>query len=333
MTFVRTRAGAVTTVLTLGVFLGVACASSPPSTLVPTATAPVVPTATTAPPPIASEAPQSISLTDGLGRTISLDAPAVRVVSMAPSNTEILYAVGAGQVVVGRDEFSDYPEQALDIPSIGGGFGEYNTEAIVSLQPDLVLAGGINTPDQVQTLEDLGLNVYMVSNPVDFDGLYANLEAVGTLTGHQAQAEELVHQLRDRVGTLTEKLAGAPKARVFFEVDGTDPTAPWSTGAGTFQDYLVRLAGGENVVSFEGWGQVNLEDLIASDPQVILFSAAPYIPTTVKSIGERPGWSVITAVKQGAVFGIDTDLTDLPGPRLVDGFEAISRSIHPELFK
>lgn len=252
---------------------------------------------------------------------------------MAPSNTEILFALGAGGTLIGRDEFSDYPEAAIDAPSIGGGFGEYNTEAIVSLQPDLVLAGGINTPDQVQSLEDLGLNVFMVSNPKDFDGLYANLEAVGALTGHQAEVEELVHQLRNRVGTITEKLASAPAVRVFFEVDGTDPTAPWSTGVGTFQDYLIRLGGGENVVSFEGWGQVNLEDLIASDPQVILYSAAPYIPTTVESIGERPGWSVITAVKQGAVFGIDTDLTDLPGPRLVDGFEAISRAIHPEAFK
>jgi iron complex transport system substrate-binding protein len=333
MPILRTRTGHMIASLALGIILSAACAGSRqsrPSTSAPPAAAP---TSTSAPSPTATEAPRSIMLTDGLGRAISLDAPAERIVSMAPSNTEILFALGAGRTVVGRDEFSDYPEAALDIPSVGGGFGEYNAEAIVSVQPDLVLAGGINTPDQVQSLEDLGLTVFVISNPMDFDGLYANLEAVGMLTGHQAEAEELVHQLRNRVNTITAQLAGAPALRVFFEVDGTDPTAPWSTGTGTFQDYLIRLAGGENVVSFDGWGQVNLEDLIASDPQVILFSAAPYIPTTVESIGERPGWSVITAVKQGAVFGIDTDLTDLPGPRLVDGFEAISRGIHPEVFK
>jgi iron complex transport system substrate-binding protein len=333
MTILRTHLGRVMAALVLSVVLSTACAGSPQPAPGPTAPPAAAPTSTSAPSPTATEAPQPISLTDGLGRTVLLEAPAERIVSMAPANTEILFALGAGQTVVGRDEFSDYPEAALDIPSVGGGFGEYNTEAIVSLQPDLVLAGGINTPDQVQALQDLGLSAYMLSNPVDFDGLYANLEAVGTLTGRQAEAEQLVHQLRDRVGTITEQLAGTREVRVFFEVDGTDPTAPWSTGTGTFQDYLIRLAGGENVVSFEGWGQVNLEDLIASDPQVILFSAAPYIPTTVESIGERPGWSAITAVKQGAVYGIDTDLTDLPGPRLVDGFEAISRGIHPDAFK
>jgi iron complex transport system substrate-binding protein len=302
------------------------------------AASPVEPTAppttvTAAPSPTATEVDQTISQTDGLGRTVSLAAPAERIVSMAPSNTEILFALGAGAAVVGRDEFSDNPQEALDIPSIGGGFGEYNTEAIVALKPDLVLAGGINTPDQIQALQDLGITVFMVANPKDFEGLYANLEAVAALTGHVAEGEEIVHDLRNRVGTITDRLEGASTRRVFFEVDGTDPTAPWSTGTGTFQDYLIRLAGGENVVTFEGWGQVNLEDLIKSDPEVIVYSAAPYIPTTVESIAARPGWSVITAVKSGAIFAIDTDLTDLPGPRLVDGFEAISRAIHPEAFE
>jgi iron complex transport system substrate-binding protein len=331
MSSLRTRASRSMIAIVLTIGFAVACAGSPTPTPAPTAAPTAQPTLAPAATP--TETPQTITLTDGLGRTITLDAPAERIVSMAPSNTEILYALGAGGSVVGRDEFSDYPEGALNIPSIGGGFGEYNSEAIVALKPDLVLAGGINTPDQVQALQALGLTVYMVANPTDFDGLYANLDAVGTLTGHAAQAQELIDRLRGRVATITDQLAGASKVKVFFEVDGTDPTAPWSTGTGTFQDYLIRLAGGENVVSFAGWGQVNLEDLIASDPQVILFSAAPYIPTTVESIGQRPGWSVITAVKQGAVFGIDTDLTDLPGPRLVDGFEAISRAVHPEAFK
>jgi len=285
------------------------------------------------PAPPVTEASATISMTDGLGRTISLENPAARIVSLAPSNTEILFVLGAGKTLVGRDEFSDYPEEAVDVPSVGGGFGEYNMEAIVALQPDLVLAGGINTPEQVQAMEDLGLTVFLISNPLDFDGLYSNLEMVGTLTGHEGEADDLVDSLHNRVGAITEKFAGAPSLRVFLEVDGTDPTAPWTTGAGTFQDYLIRMAGGVNVVTFDGWGQVNLEDLIASNPEVIFYSAAPYIPTTVESLMARPGWDVINAVRNNAVFAIDTDLTDLPGPRLVDGFEAFSRGLHPELFE
>jgi len=333
MSFVRSPAvRSVTGVLAFAFFIG-ACASTLSPAVSPTEQPVVAPTDTTALAPTVAEPTPAIALVDGLGRSVSLDGPAERIVSMAPSNTEILFALGAGEALVGRDEFSDYPEAAVEIPSIGGGFGEYNTESIVALQPDLVLAGGINTPDQIQSLQDLGLTVYMVANPLDFDGLYANLQAVGTLTGHQTEAEDLVHQLRNRVGIVTDRLAGTSTVSVFFEVDGTDTTAPWSTGSGTFQDYLIRLAGGENVVAFEGWGQVNLEDLIASDPEVIFYSAAPYIPTTVESIAARPGWGVITAVKNNAVFAVDTDLTDLPGPRLVDGFEAISRGIHPEAFE
>jgi len=315
------------------VFSVAACTPAPTSTISPTEPPAPLPTATAMPAPAPTEASAVISLTDGLGRTISLENPAARIVSMAPSNTEILFVLGAGKTLVGRDEFSDYPEEAVDVPSVGGGFGEYNMEAIVALQPDLVLAGGINTPEQVQAMEDLGLTVFLISNPLDFDGLYSNLEMVGTLTGHEGEADELVNSLHSRVGTITEKLAGAPSRRVFFEVDGTDPTAPWTTGAGTFQDYLIRMAGGVNVVTFDGWGQVNLEDLIASDPEVIFYSAAPYIPTSVESLEARPGWNVISAVRRNAVFAIDTDLTDLPGPRLVDGFEAFCRGLHPELFE
>ncbi len=130
--------------------------------------------------PTTDSGPTSLSITDGLGREITLEATPQRIVSLAPSNTEILFAVGAGSQVIGRDEFSDYPEEAASIEIIGGSFGEYNVEAIVALEPDLVLAAEINPPELVQQLEDLGLTVYYLSNPTTLEGMYTNLETVAS---------------------------------------------------------------------------------------------------------------------------------------------------------
>jgi iron complex transport system substrate-binding protein len=140
-------------------------------------------TPVTGPPAAVTPAEASIRLVDGLGRTVSLPAPAERVVSLAPSNTEILYAVGAGDQVIGRDLFSDYPAAALEVQDIGGSMGEYDLEAIAALQPGLVLAGGINPPELVAALEGLGLNVYFLPNPVTLEEMYANLETVAALPG------------------------------------------------------------------------------------------------------------------------------------------------------
>ena len=157
--------------------------------------------------PIPTPTPAPINLTDGLGRKVSLPAPAQRVVSMAPSNTEILFAIGAGDQVVGRDEFSDYPASVKSLPSVGGSMGQYSLEQIVALKPDLVLAGGINTPEQVKSLEDLGLTVYFLGNPTTLEEMYANLATVGQLTGHSGQAQQEVQSLQARVAAVDKKLA------------------------------------------------------------------------------------------------------------------------------
>ena len=276
---------------------------------------------------------EPLQWTDGLGRPVALAAPAQRIVSLAPSNTEILFALGAGAQIVGRDDQSDYPPEAAALSSIGSTFGQLNTEAIVALQPDLVLAASITAPEQVQALEDLGLTTYVLANPDDFEGLYQNLQTVGELTGRQGQAAELVAALEARVAAVEEKTQGANTLRVFYEADGTDPTAPWTTGSGTFQSVLIDLAGGSNVAAeIAGWGQFSLEQLVAVDPQVIVFASGSFIPTTADSLAARPGWGAISAVVDGRVHSIDTNWVDRPGPRLVAALEAMARFIHPERF-
>lgn len=275
-----------------------------------------------------------LTLVDGMGREVVLPSPAQRIVSIAPSNTEILFAIGAGDQVIGRDEISDYPPEALEVTSIGSTYGELNTEAILVLEPDLVLAATITSPEQVQTLEVLGIPVFLLANPEDFSGLLENIRVVGILTGHEAGAEALALGLDARVEAVTQKAAGAALVSVFYEVDGTDPTAPWTTGAGTFQDVLIGLVGGENIAAdIAGWGQMSLEEIVTRDPQVVIFGEGPWVPTTVESYSDRSGWGEIAAVVDGRVYGIDTNWVDRPGPRLVDALEEMALMIHPELFE
>lgn len=276
-----------------------------------------------------------LTVTDGLGRVLTLDLAPQRVISLAPSNTEILYAVGAGSLMVGRDDFSNYPEEVVSLPSVGGSMGDYNLEQITSLQPDLVLAAEINTPEQVKALEDIGIQVYYLSNPTDLEGVFQNLLIVGELTGRQSQAAELAASLRARVETVQQKLAGiSERPMVFYELDGSEPAKPWTAGKGTFMDLLIQLAGGKNIgASMESsWGQLSLEALLLANPDVILLGDAAY-GVTVEQVAARAGWEAIKAVQNQQIVPFNDDMASRPGPRLVDGLEILARILHPQVFE
>jgi len=274
------------------------------------------------------------SLTDGLGRQITLAETPQRIVSLAPSNTEILFAVGAGSQVVGRDEFSDYPEEAASIENIGGSFGEYNVEAIVALEPDLVLAAEINPPELVQQLEGLGLTVYYLSNPTTLEEMYTNLETVASLTGRDAT--ELIDSLKARVAAVDEKIMPlSSRIPVFYEIDATDPTKPWTYGPGTFGDLLISRAGGYNIggnAENDPYPQLSLEQIVASNPSVIILGDAIW-GVTPESVVERPGWETIPAVQSNSIYPIDDNLISRPGPRLVDGLEQLTKLLRPGLLE
>jgi iron complex transport system substrate-binding protein len=276
-----------------------------------------------------------IQLTDGLGRQVTLADSAQRIVSLAPSNTEILFALGCGGQVVGRDEFSDYPPEALELPSVGGSYGGYDQEAIVALHPDLILAAQINTPEQVQSLANLGLTVYYLANPLDFNGLYANLRTVAELCGHSREAETLIASLQERVQTVEDALAGVTQQPlVFYELDGGDPAKPWTAGPTSFMTYLIHMAGGRSVgEALTGdYAQISLEELLVQDPDLILLGDSAY-GTTAEQVGSRSGWAGLSAVQDGRIFPFNDDLVSLPGPRWVDGLEALVGILHPEIMK
>lgn len=288
------------------------------------------------PPTSLPPADQTIRLQDGLGQEIQLAAPAQRIVSLAPSNTEILFALGAGSQVVGRDSFSDFPPEALQIKDVGGGFGNLDTETIVALQPDLVLASPLTAAEQVQGLRDLGLTVFVLPNPLTFDDLYTNLLTVATLTGKTEQAEKLIAELKQRVQSVEEKLAGIEqRPLVFYEIDGTDPNAPYTAGPNTFIDMLITKAGGINFGrELQGeWVQVSLEEILRRDPDMILLGDAIWGGVTVESVAARTGWGELSAVKNQRVYPFDDNIVSRPGPRLVDGLEALAKLFHPDRFQ
>lgn len=315
------RSGYLLTIILATVLL-VACAaggqtpSNSPTTLPPT--------------------PQSIRLEDGLGTEIELPAAAQRIVSLAPSNTEILFALGAGSQIIGRDSFSDYPPESLQIKDVGGGFGNLDVETIIALQPDLVLASPLTAAEQVQGLRDLGLIVFVLTNPLQFEDLYTNLMTVARLTGRVEQAETLITQLKQRVQSVDERLGGIEqRPLVFYEIDGTDPNAPWTAGPDTFIDMLITRAGGLNFGhELQGeWVQVSLEEILRRDPDLILLGDAIWGGVTVEAVMARPGWGELSAVKNQRVYPFDDNIVSRPGPRLVEGLEALARLFHPDRFQ
>ncbi len=329
----------------LGTFILVACSSPQPEVSAPQPSATqedtseeITQTATSLPSPTLEPTPESltINLTDGLGREVILSGPAQQIVSLAPSNTEILFAIGAGEQVIARDSFSDYPEEAQSVTDIGGGWGEIDMETIVSLQPDLILAAEINAPEQIQSLEDLGLNVYYLSNPLELEGLYENLRIVARLTGREVGAEKLIEELQARVATVDERIATAESQPVvFYELDGTDPNAPWTSGPGTFIDLLITRSGGANLGNvLEGsWAQISVEELVTQNPEIILLGDAVWGGVTPEDVAARAGWENLAAVQNGRVYPFDDNLVSRPGPRMVDGLEQIAKLLHPELFE
>ena len=269
--------------------------------------------------------------TDDMGRGVSIDKVPQRIVSHVPPITEILFALGLGEKVVGVSDYCDYPEEAKSKPSVGNYFNPA-IENIVALDPDLVLTDGHS--ESIKQLDSLGIE-YLVIDPQDIDGIFRDIEILGRAAGVEDRAKELVDDMKKDMSNVVSRVEGAPRVRAFYVVDATDLNNPWTAGPGTFVDALITMAGGENIAAKAPapWVQLSIEQVVSSDPQVVILPAEHGTAfTSPEVLEEHPAWREITAVKQDRIFIINGDLVDGYGPRIVQGLEVIARAIHPELF-
>ncbi|MBI2939289.1 MAG: cobalamin-binding protein, partial [Chloroflexi bacterium] len=296
---------------------------------------PAWPSAAPAPPaapsPAGAASGYPLTVTDDAGRTVKIARRPVRLVSLVPSCTEILYAVGAGDRVVGVDDFSDFPAEAKTKAKVGGM--KTNLEKVLALTPDLVCATRANPADTLRSIEQANIAV-LILDAKDVDGIAADIVLVGKAVDAQPQAERVVANLRERIETVKAKVAGAPKVRIYHELDASDPAKPFTIGPGSFVDALITIAGGQNVFAAakSQYPQASLEELIRADPEVITLADAAF-GITPDSVAKRTGWATITAIKKKAIYPIDQDVVSRPGPRIAEGIEAFARILHPERFR
>jgi iron complex transport system substrate-binding protein len=282
---------------------------------------------------------QTVTLADSMGNVVTLTAPPERIVSVAPSNTEMLFAVGAGDNVVGVTDYCNYPYnftawiEAGNMTSIGNYYSP-SVEPIVALQPDLVLAS-TGSLDAAANLKALGYNV-LVLEAKTIDGVLQDILLVGRATGNDAKAGAVVSDIRERIDTIaTQATAATTTPKVYHEV-WNEPLM--SAGPGTFIDELITLAGGENIFNdaTTSWPVTSSEAIIEKNPDVMFFPdmymGQANFYETIEAVKDRPGWDSITAVKNNALYEINADIISRSGPRLVDALEDIAKMVHPEIF-
>ena len=260
----------------------------------------------------------SFTVTDMTGREVELAAPAQRIVALTPSDCEILYAIGAGDLLVGRGTYCDYPAEVSELPVVASG-ADTNVEQILALEPDVLLMSTMaQTEEQVAALEAAGVRV-IVSDAQDIAGVYDAITLIGKVCGKTAEADALVADMKSGFEDIAAKAENSGKT-VYFEVSPLQ-YGLWTAGKGTFMDELATLCGLTNAFAdVEGWSGISEEQVLERDPDYIVTITMYYGegPTPVEEIASRAGWENLKAVQNGNIYNADSNAVSRPGPRLVD---------------
>lgn len=278
----------------------------------------------------AAQTEYPLTVQDSSGQEFTFESAPQKIVSLAPSDTEVLFALGLDEQIVGVSDLDDYPEAVKDKPRMGTS--KVNVEAVVAAQPDLVVTASFINEATVKSLGDLGIKVFQ-SEPKTIQDAIEHIELIGTITDHQAQAAEVVAKMEQELQLVTEAVKSVSedqKKKVYIEF-----SPGWTVGKGEFMDEMISLAGGLNVASdIEGWSEINEENIIQADPDVILYAKSLVYEnnqTLADIIKARGGWDQIKAIKEDQVFGLEDNLLSRPGPRITQGLIEVAKAIYPDL--
>jgi iron complex transport system substrate-binding protein len=268
---------------------------------------------------------QSTTVTDMKGRNVVLNEEVTRVVALTAADCEILYAIGAGDAVVGRGEYCDYPEAALSVPALQSGT-ETNIEQIVALAPQVVFMDTMNQSlEQIEQLEAAGIQV-VVSEAIDVEGVYESISVIGKVMNREREAAEVIDGMKKPLQELSDKAAAiSDEPTVYFEISPLK-AGLWTAGKGTFMDEAASLLHAKNIFTdITGWAGISEEQVLQRDPGYIVTTDKYFGtgPTPEQEIAERAGWENLRAVKDGHILNLSDDSLVRPGPRLADGVKQL----------
>jgi len=278
--------------------------------------------------------PSTIEFIDYLDTAISIQAPVQRIVSLAPSVTEILFAIGAGPLVVGRTDYCNYPPEAEALTSVGGfASNTISVETILDLEPDIVIGGSTQQVEIINVLNEANVTAFVVQ-PASIEEILETILLFGKISGHTTQAQAVVDDMQTRIDKVTETVSEIPdedRVRVFYEV-WHEPLM--TTTHNTFIGEVIEMAGGNNIFGEldEQYPVISAEQIIASDPQIIVGPSSHGDQLNAEIIAQREGWQAISAVQNEAIYILDGDIVSRPAPRIIDALEAMTAVLYPDLY-
>ncbi|MBU7031318.1 MAG: cobalamin-binding protein [Theionarchaea archaeon] len=264
-----------------------------------------------------------MTVVDDMGREVTLSVTPLRIISLAPSTTEILFALGAGENVIGNTEYCNFPEGAVNIEKVGG-FSDVSIEKIVSLEPDIIFASSLHI-ESVEQLSELGISS-VILDPVTIEDVLNTITLVGKVIQKEENAEILIETFTSRIDGVKQQ---APSSHLSVYVEGWVSSSGYgSFGPGSLVDNLLSIAGGSNIAGDTDtpYPALSGEVIISKNPQII-FMISSMGGVGIEDLVNRPGWDAIDAVKFGRIYVVDGDLVLRPGPRLIEGLEILAGHI------
>lgn len=266
-----------------------------------------------------------LTVTDSNGDQVTIEQEPEKIVSVAPNLTELVFELGASEKLVGRSDYCDYPAEALNVASVGT-IMEPNIETIVSLQPDVVLASTHFDEESENKLKEVGINVVVLYEENDVNGVYNMITTVGDILNKSAEAAACVDEMKATIDDVVAKVAGLETPSVYYVV-GYGEYGDYTAGGDTFVGGMLTQAGGDNIAKdVSGWS-ITLEEIIAADPEIIIINE--FMKDDFMS---QEAYSSLTAVKEGNVYTLDTNLLDRQGYRNAEGILELAKIFHPEAF-